>query len=215
MTTTLFRKFLLLSIFINVLLAPQGVRAQDTAEQGQELHALERKLKTAPNDFDLKLKHAQILGDSKRFAEEFEEGKGLVLLRPDDPDAYAVLEQGAAGIEKFDEALKASNKLIQMGFSTPQVYALHSGYLFSLRRYADAIKSADKAFELARTDLSSNFDQAQAHYWRASSIYHVSGPSKAVISELEQADLKHNDVRLEQFIRRVKAELSEKTLKRH
>lgn len=212
---TLFRKFLLLSIFITALSALQCVSAESTAAQEQELREIERKLKTAPNDFDLRLKHAQILGDSKRFAGEFEEGKSLVSLRPDDPDAYAVLEQGAAGIEKFDEALKASNKLIQMGFGTPQVYALHSGYLFSLHRYADAVKSADKAFELARTDLSSSFDQAQAHYWRASSIYHLSGPSKAVISELEQAALKHNDVQLEQFIRRVKAEFSEKTLKGH
>lgn len=91
MTPTSFRKFLLLCIFINALLAPQGVCAQSTADQEQELRAIERKLKTAPNDFYLKLKHAQILGDSKRFADELQEGRELVKLRPEDPEAYAVL----------------------------------------------------------------------------------------------------------------------------
>lgn len=207
MTPTSFRKFLLLCIFINALLAPQGVCAQSTADQEQELRAIERKLKTAPNDFYLKLKHAQILGDSKRFADELQEGRELVKLRPEDPEAYAVLQQAYTRLSLFSDALNAADRLIQLGVDTPQVHAMRCANLCSLKRYRESVAEGNKAFHLAATNPASQFDRALTHYFRAKALYRINGASDAVISELEEANASLHLASVEALIAQAKAEL--------
>lgn len=188
---------------------------QPVVDWEQRLKEVEAKQKVAPNDFDLKVEHAQVLGKLGRYSEQLKEGNELLALRPKSVDLLYMVEATSACLRKYEDALKYNGRIIDLGNPDMHVYSRRALLLFLTSDYSGAIKCADKSIAEGASESEPSHDLLIAHAIRATAKYHMSGANEKILAELEHA----NEVlRLQSFaveIRRMQADLESHTRSVH
>lgn len=205
-----FVRSLVSGVIAMLLCASHATAGEPAPDLNGQLASIEQQLKESPKDWVLKVKHAALLGKLKRFSEELAEAKELSKLNATDPDPYRLMEQACNGLNDYRSALDWNSKLLQMGLGSAQTYNRRAGIFCELSRYKDALICADKSFSLATKDDIGHFDRGLALLNRADAMYHISGPSEAILKDLEESNRVRPVPAVERFLSKVRAELSTK-----
>lgn len=88
----------------------------------QALHLLERALREAPENTDLRMMYARLLRDSKQYRAAAREFSRVVEVRPDFVDAWKELAGMLILLEEYPQALAALDRLKALGAETAAHY---------------------------------------------------------------------------------------------
>jgi len=142
------------------------------------LKEIDAQLVKKPVDVALLSRHAELMGQLKRYEDELADASKIIALRPNLKDGYLLRAQAQAKLNRNLAAIDSLNKAVDVGGSTPSVQVLKARLLRREKRYSEAIAIADQVIKENPSDYN-------AYDCRAGCYYAQNGACAQAIADLE------------------------------
>lgn len=147
-------------------------------EYQSDLAKIESQLAKTPDNIELQIRHAEVLGSLQRFEDEVAEANALLRKDAKLRDAYLIRAHGESNLRRYGDAVISLDKAFQIGPPTTKLLLAKASFLKSQKKYLEAIS-------LLNQILKDSPSLQEAYLYRAFCNHQLYGPTVSELTDLE------------------------------